>query len=93
MDAWSGNRENRRGENAVNVMFKAGSLFALGVTIMTLLAGAWNEAPGVFKFVSDNRAFFYGLSIGITAAGLTKKIVLVLIIIAVVFVFLKWAGW
>jgi hypothetical protein len=77
----------------VNVLFKLGSLLALFTTVAKIVANmGWISHP-VLTWIAANTAFVYGLAVGIAVAGLTRKIVLILLAIAGVYIVLKiWGG-
>jgi hypothetical protein len=77
----------------VNVLFKLGSLLALFTTVAKIVANmGWISHP-VLSWITANAAFLYGLAVGIAVAGLTRKIVLILLAIAGVYIVLKiWGG-
>lgn len=77
----------------MNVLFKLGSLLALFTTVAKIVANmGWISHP-VLTWIAANMAFVYGLAVGIAVAGLTRKIVLILLAIAGVYIVLKiWGG-
>ena len=74
-------------------MFKIGGVVAGFATVMKILTGLWADAPAFVVFVAQNSSFFYGLGAGIVVAGFTRNFWAVIVVIAVVFVLLKYAGW
>jgi hypothetical protein len=76
----------------MNFMVKAGGGFAFAITIITIIAKLWTDAPSLVAFIAQNSGFFYGLAAGIAVAGLSKNIWLILIVIAAVFLLLRYVG-
>lgn len=78
----------------MNILFKAGSILALFVTIVKIVVGKiWSAAPSALHFVAENAPFFYAFSLGIIVAGLTRRFWVIILAIAAVFITLKWIGW
>ncbi|KUO40649.1 MAG: hypothetical protein APZ16_04530 [Candidatus Hadarchaeum yellowstonense] len=77
----------------MNVLFKLGSLLALFTTVAKIVANmGWISHP-VLTWIAANAAFLYGLAVGLAVAGLTRKIVLILLAITGVYIVLKlWGG-
>lgn len=76
----------------MNFMFKVGGFFAFVITVITIIAKLWADAPGLIAFIAQNSSFFYGLAAGIVVAGLSRNIWLILIVIAAVFLLLRYVG-
>jgi hypothetical protein len=76
----------------VNWTFKLGSVMALLTTILKVVSNlGWVSHP-IVDFVAANSAFFYGLAVGVVVSGLTRRLVLILLAVAGVYVLLRFAG-
>lgn len=76
----------------INPLAKTGSVILALTFICTLLVSAWSDAPGFVKFIAENKAFFTGFGAGILIAGFTRRLVIILLVIAAVFIVMKIYG-
>jgi len=76
----------------MNIGMRLGSL-VLGITfIFSLLASAWDGSPEFIKFVASNRAFFMGVGAGVIASSFIRRPLVLILVVAAVFIFLKALG-
>jgi uncharacterized membrane protein YoaK (UPF0700 family) len=62
------------------------------VTVIKIIAVLWTGAPDLIKYVAAHSAFFYGVAAGVAISGTTKKLWLILPVVAAVYLLLSYVG-